>query len=161
MSMVGRKKYISHLSGAETSRQAAYYTIRYKQMEYSNRISVEVLARGKYKGYSFLILSLGTHPTAYVGLPMEHKYFGKDYNNINKEDTLIVHGGFTYSKESVSMSNLKDKWWLGWDYAHLGDYTGFSPTGLHGRGGKQWTREEVLEDVKEVIKQLDVVKNNK
>lgn len=38
-----------------------------KKMVYqAERVGVEVLHNGEYKGYKFAILSLGTHPTAYV-----------------------------------------------------------------------------------------------
>ena len=42
-----------------------------KEMVYSSTHTKEVLHSGEYKGYKFCILTLGTHPTAYVECKFE------------------------------------------------------------------------------------------
>ena len=53
-----------------------------KEMVYSKTRIVEVLDRGTYKDYDYVILSLGTHPCAYVRIPEHHPYYSEDYNNL-------------------------------------------------------------------------------
>ena len=37
-----------------------------KKMIYSSKAKRELLGKGKYLGYNYYILNLGTHPTAYI-----------------------------------------------------------------------------------------------
>ena len=120
-----------------------------KEMIYKSKREVEVLDSGKYKGFDYLILSLGTHPTAYVRIPKTHKYFKQEYENIDVD----CHGGLTYSSEKVSQSDKKG-WWIGWDYAHFGDYSGYDGFPNVTQDRKYYT-SDVLYDVKEAIDQLD------
>lgn len=150
--MAGRK-YTSHKSGESVSRQATHFTKRYGEMDYTlHRTEIKPLARGKFEGYPFVILSLGTHPTAYVCLPEGHPYFGKELDATGEYD-INVHGGFTYARNHVATSTIKDRWWLGWDYAHLGDFIPHLP-GYERDDEKKWTRDEIIDEVKDVIRQL-------
>lgn len=117
-----------------------------KQMEYKTEIEKKVLHEGTHDGYDFLILSLGSHPTAYVKVPKEHKYFEKDYEDID----IDTHGGLTYSNFGVI--HREDGWWIGWDYAHAGDYLEYVCDVSF--KGKMWSTEEIFEHVKHVINQL-------
>lgn len=85
---------------------------KYKQMKYSFHRNRELLASGKYKGYQFYILNLGTCPTAYIEIPQGHKLYFVSYDSID----LDVHGGLTYSEKSLWISNkeeLIDSWFIG------------------------------------------------
>ena len=110
----------------------------------------EVLDAGIFSNYEYKIVSLGTHPCAYVKLPYTNMFFNLSYDNI----PISVHGGLTYS------ANELDGFWIGWDYAHCGDYTGYLslPT------DRKWTTGEILDHVKSVINQLkhidDIVASN-
>ena len=127
--------------------------IEYKQMEYQKERKKEILCEGKYKNFQFYILNLGTHPTAYVEIPRESFLFGKGYNKIDIE----VHGGLTFADSSL-IGNKKNSWFIGWDYAHLGDYLGYSEDypglSMFSIHDKKWTTEEIFEDVVSVIEQL-------
>ena len=115
-----------------------------------NRV-IDMLDKGIYKGYHYAIVSFGSHPCAYIELPKGHKYYGKDYDDI----PIDCHGGLTYSSEGLLPSSNdyhRDGYWIGWDYAHLGDYYGWSNAFIN--TGKRWTTEEILQEVKEVIEQL-------
>ncbi len=48
----------------------------------------------------------------YVKLPPDHPWHGKDYDDIR----VSIHGGLTYAHSKG------DKWWIGFDTAHAGDY---------------------------------------
>lgn len=167
--MAGRK-YTSHKSGESVSRQATHFTKRLAEMDYTvHRQEIVALARGKFEGYPFVVLSLGTHPTAYVCLPKGHPYFGKDYDDMD----IDVHGGLTYANDTVATSTIKDRWWIGWDYAHLGDFMGYYSGPDYEPGGalhqykhlheseKRWTRDEIIEEAKAVIAQLKALEEDK
>lgn len=127
--------------------------VEYKQMEYQKERKEEVLCEGKYKNFQFYILNLGTYPTAYVEIPRESFLFGKGYDQIDIE----VHGGLTFADSSL-IGNKNNSWFIGWDYAHLGDYLGYSEDypGLSkfSINDKKWTTEEIFEDVVSVIEQI-------
>ena len=113
--------------------------------------AIDILDEGIYKNYHYAIVSFGSHPCAYIELPKGHKYYGKDYDDI----PIDCHGGLTYSSEGILPSSSiyhRDGYWIGWDYAHLGDYCGWF--NVFDNTGKKWTTEEILQEVKEVIEQL-------
>ena len=130
-----------------------------KQMEYSieRLYNPIILANGFYKGYEYWILNLGVHPTAYVRVPHEHKYHMKHYDEI----PLYCHGGITYSEPYLYLGNNNYAIGsiIGWDYAHSGDYSGRDELFKNWHGnyvdGKKWTTQEIFDEVKSVIKQLE------
>ncbi|MCM1316396.1 MAG: hypothetical protein NC244_13615 [Alistipes senegalensis] len=75
-------------------------------------------------------------------------YYGLKYDDIPVE----CHGGLTYSKSYVNGLFTDSGWWIGWDYAHDGDYFG----DMHDDTSclKKWTTAEIIEEVKKVISQL-------
>lgn len=118
-----------------------------KEMVYCDKKKPEILDSGEYKGHKYVILSLGSHPTAYV----ENKIGVADYWD-NILDDIEVHGGFTYCGNAYWDENGIDKTdYLGWDYAHSGDLYYNS---LFSENGKKWTTEEIFSEVKNVIEQL-------
>ena len=125
-----------------------------KQMEYQAKRKIELLDSGKCMNYNYYILNLGTHPTAYVEVPKDHKYYLKNYDEID----IDVHGGLTYSDNYLIVEGEKitNCWFIGWDYAHFGDFIGYElnyPMEFR-TNGKKWTTEEIQNDVYEVCKQL-------
>lgn len=73
--------------------------------------------------YRFIILRGPICITAYVGVLPGHKYYGIEYYDI--PDFPDVHGGLTYSGNLKGIKapdeDFKQRWWIGWDYAHHGD----------------------------------------
>ena len=126
-----------------------------KEMVYQKTPIREVLDCGTIDGYAYAILSLGTHPTAYVNVPAGHPAYKKDYNKIDMD----VHGGLTYGSSILrtSKTDSLDGWWLGWDYAHYTDYSGCFPSEWD---QKRWTTEEIMEDVKTAVAQLKEMEAN-
>lgn len=60
----------------------------------------------------------------YVGIPRSHKFYGKEYTEIESQiDYGDCHGGLTFSSRSVGEKYPieSDLWWFGFDCAHYGD----------------------------------------
>lgn len=133
-----------------------------KPMIYKNRFKgnieqIEILDEGIYHNYHYAIVSLGSHPCAYIEIPEGHRYYGEVYDEI----PLDCHFGLTYADDTGILNgyNYRSGYWIGWDYAHLGDYycaKGYSKSPLL----KRWTTEEILAEVKDVINQLVEGDNN-
>lgn len=119
----------------------------------SKRILVK---SGMCYNFKYYILNLGTHPTAYVELPVTNYYYSKSIEDIDIE----VHGGITYSCSYLYLPKVKltNSWFIGWDYANLGDFMGYYgwsyPTHIFRNRGKKWTSEEIMQDVINVCQQL-------
>ena len=115
----------------------------------------EILDIGKYKGKDYVIIYVGSHPCAYVECDIDYY---NECNNPNYDEP--AHCGFTFygslshwEKKEILDEKTKqffDRYFIGWDYAHLGDYTKFKIF----KCDKKWTTEEILENVKEVIEWL-------
>ncbi len=53
----------------------------------------------------------------YVGVPKEHPWYGKDYDDIEAN----VHGGLTYSADHFPRKKSDEYWWVGFDTSHYMD----------------------------------------
>ena len=130
--------------------------MKFKVMKYGKERRTELLCKGKYKNYNYYVLNLGTHPTAYIEIPKENKLYRKSCDEIYKIGCDIdVHGGLTYSNNEL-MGVKSENWFIGWDYAHCGDYCGyeeFMPESIR-TYGKKWTTEEIIEECKNAIDQI-------
>ena len=117
-----------------------------KEMIYSSKHKREILDIGFCLGFLYYILNLGTHPVAYIRIPIKYK---------DKVDNIEVNGGITYSEEGLWIEENKkiEGYFIGWDY---GDYIGIEeiiPMAFR-TGGKRWTTEEILEEVEDVCEQI-------
>lgn len=125
-----------------------------KEMIYQAEFKREVLDTGYCLGLLYFILNLGSHPTAYIKIPENSKYYGKDMGEID----LNVHEGVTYVNDYLYISaNQKiDGWFIGWDYAHYGDYAGYEkllPQEFR-TGGKKWSTQEIYQEVREACYEI-------
>jgi hypothetical protein len=132
--------------------------MEYKEMKYQRERKVELLAKGNFYGFDWFVLNLGTHPTAYVDV-------GDNlYKEFEKYDTCDIpiecHGGVTYRKDTLNLEgSMEIGNFIGWDYAHAGDYAGYFGDDLVLGKDKKWTTEEIVEEVKNVCQQLYDRKN--
>jgi len=93
-----------------------------KEMEYKGKQSIDILFEGEYEKYHFVIVSYGTHPCAYVELPKNHPLYGIEDNY---DADIDVHGGITFARHLRHVLGERgDGFYLGWDYAHVGDFSG-------------------------------------
>lgn len=128
-----------------------------------------LLGYGKKHGYYWVILTIGTCPTAYIGINTKHPFYGKDCDDI---ENVYVHGGLNYSDDHLHCNPFKgDIWWLGWDYGHHDDYQDYGDyqelgierlkllTTIMGGSHKiKWTFKEIKEEIMILIKQLKKMK---
>lgn len=127
-----------------------------KEMIYQKDSKIELLYHGTFFEYDYYILNLGTHPTAYVKLQKEDMFYNKSYNEID----IDCHGGLTYSSNKLISieSDENNEWFIGWDYGHCGDYSGydimFKGTYLENTSDKKWTTEEIKKECVVVCSQL-------
>lgn len=132
-----------------------------KEIVYSIESKNEILDTGFCFGLLYYILNLGTHPTAYIKIPKDHKLYGLSERELYKEIDINVHGGITYAEEGLYLNKQQiEGWFLGWDYAHCGDYMGYYervPKSLQ-MGGKKWTTAEIFREVKEACYQIQNLK---
>ena len=117
-----------------------------KPMVYKKRGDIEILDNGIYNGYQYWIVSYGSHPCAYIDVS-NTSLAGEFYDDID----IDCHGGLTYSENQLATVDKKG-WFIGWDYAHLGDYY---RTSYNSVNGKQWTTGEIVEECINVIEQIN------
>ncbi len=129
---------------------------------YSKTKQTYVADTGMFDNYSYVIRSIGgNYPCAYVG---QKDLFSK-YDADVLEDLIKVHGGLTFKSCDWYLDDLGSSLdWIGWDYAHMGDYCvwmdaddGFDASTTH----HKYTYDEILEDIKSVIEQLKNLKKHK
>lgn len=125
------------------------------------RIPGEVIEEGRHLRIDYAIYTLGTHPTAYVRVPRNHRLYKVFYDTINEEidrqKMTPPHGWLTFSGELPEHSG----YWIGWDYAHVGD--SFDDHLMTGSDylfstNRQWTLREIKEDVKTMVKNLIILR---
>lgn len=115
----------------------------YVEMIYIPQRTCGILATGIYSGYEYLVITYGTHPCAYI----------RSDNLTEKQINIIdenCHGGITFPQQEFggNIKNIDGKW-VGWDYAHFGDYVGYGDC-----EGKIYTTEEIINEVKSIIDKL-------
>ena len=117
-----------------------------KEMIYQRNSKKEVLYQDIYRGRKFVILSIGSHPCAYVDLG------GLAYDE--QLDKIRVHGGFTYHGRG-HWDGADETVYVGWDYGHICDFSGYRiGDTYYETHRKKWTTREIYEEVIDVIDQL-------
>ncbi len=110
-----------------------------EQMVYTRNRENQTIAIGTYKDHDYVVKSYGHFPCCYVSVKS-----GID------EQRIKCHGGVTwFGKNLPNEEPVPGEFWIGWDYAHGGDY--ICPYGR----GKQWMTEELEMACEEVIDQLE------
>lgn len=115
----------------------------------------KTVKKAKYKGFTYLIVTHMTHPCCYIEIPEGHILYGiEDY-----EDTMVdfieCHGGITHAGQHHLLE--PNKFYIGWDYAHAGDYLHMKHFGIEDKFDlhrKKHTLKELIEDCKKVIEQI-------
>lgn len=114
-----------------------------------NRCEPQVLAHNVYHGRNYYVVSFGTHPCAYVDVSDLLSMTRREREYI--ENAIDCHGGITYLSAELVVANNKG-WYIGWDYAHCMDYSGYMPRESL---AKKWTTREMVSECKRVIEQIE------
>ena len=117
-----------------------------------------IIAKGEIRGFQWVIITLGSHPCAYVAVKPDHPYYGMDYDTMYEKGIYLdCHGGVTYIEHDKNTRSwgTQDLWWIGWDYAHSGDY---DATYDQKYETHKWTLKEIKKDVLNMIAQLENTK---
>ena len=122
---------------------------------YRNERCQEVLKTGTIKGIDYAIVTYGTHPCCYVRVNKNSKLYEIDYQDVDDMISYNPNGGFTFSdKNFFPFDKDKNKWVLGWDYAHSGDYHPY-----WNEQGKKQTEKSLMTEVKKVINAIVEIDN--
>jgi hypothetical protein len=97
---------------------------------------------------------------AYIGMPSKYEASLRELDargDIHGGITFTTLSGMVEAEQSLSLAwvplELKGFCWIGWDYAHAGDFTGLAEEA----GGKVWTLEEVVEqELMDAVGRLDL-----
>ena len=119
-------------------------------MIYGERTSGEILAEGNREVFTYKVISQGTHPCGYVSIPSNHPL----YEKLDLLEAYIdCHGGITFdgSIEKFGMT----EYYIGWDYAHAGDYIG-ADHGFNREDDQKYTTQDVINECYYVIGQLEM-----
>ena len=120
-----------------------------KEMQYTGNGVTEILYYESYDdGTALMVKNIrGSHPTAYITFP--------DISKVKYEEDLYfpgdvypdIHGGFTFLGKLKE--DTHDRIWIGWDYAHAGDWTQSVPVNEdifdHHEERKYWEYEIIRE----------------
>lgn len=126
-----------------------------KEMIYTGDFKPEILYTDIYKGYTYYVVSYGTHPCGYVEIPEGHPYYNVHYDNLD----IRCHGGLTFNDKLAFEGIAYGKYCIGWDYAHVGDYVYYGDKVSfnfmeHFRECDKYTTDEIIDDCKYVIDQI-------
>lgn len=123
----------------------------YDKVIYRGQNNEAILLEGDYEERHFIIVRTRMgHPCAYVETkPDDWAYSQKPGEWSEQYDVydVYVHGGATYyGKLSWDHNN---RIYLGWDYAHMGDYD------YCFNEGYKWTLPEILMDIARAVDGID------
>lgn len=97
--------------------------------------------------YKYVVTSTGgSHPCVYIKFPGIEQV--TSYDDIVSP---VVHGGFTFLGESESLPG--EGIWLGWDYAHCGDYIA-RYSNQYFLGEHAWTKKELVDKAVATLTQI-------
>lgn len=114
---------------------------------------MDIVIEGDYKGRHFIINRFCGHPNGYIEIKeSDYIYFGELDVYEERYDLYEgnIHGGMTYFGR-INEMNGDRRFYIGWDYAHAGDYIEYSDKlqlpPIDMPKDKKWTLLEVLMDV--------------
>ena len=115
----------------------------------------QVLMEGDYEDRHFAIVrrSLG-FPDAYVEIKEDDYIYKADCEDSQRYELYqgCVHGGATFY-DRCYWNKEDNRWYLGWDYGHCGDYQEYHPYTEEDsyETDKKWTLAEILMQIAGVI----------
>lgn len=107
----------------------------------------ERVADGFYRGFHFYVLTMGSHPCAYVDTRC----------SVFSTDAINCHGGITYKHFTLpTVPEISE--FIGWDYAHYNDFLAFNDRLAKEYGepyrAHKYTLSEIVKECADVIDQI-------
>lgn len=114
-------------------------------------------------GFRLLIMRGPQSWCSYIGVNQDSPLAGIGYSDVELQD-FECHGGLTYAGWDILSSQiprmLTDRYYLGWDYGHGGDWTKsnyFQTFNDLSSRAKKWTFGEVKAEIEEAFIQMQQV----
>ena len=125
-----------------------------REMKYGEPVSQLLDVNWYDDGMAYAVVNTrGSHPCAYIRFPGIEKV--KNYESLFIDEDIYdteccIHGNFTFlgSLEHLGLHGI----WIGWDYAHIGDYLGYGHSNQ--AGDKKWKTEEVVAHAKRALEYI-------
>lgn len=100
------------------------------------------------------MVSFVTHPCAYVNVA------GTEFDGMSDDEMdnkgIECHCGFTYAKSTLHVTDEKG-WFVGWDYAHCGDWLGQMELYKGEYGETHQQRHYTVEMIRECMDVIDQI----
>lgn len=140
-------------------------TVKIKPMKYKRKMHPpELLYNDIYEGMHYYIVSMGTHPCAYIEIPLKSKLIKMPeilaINHLAGNE-IGYREPYLQTSEGTIIDSTDHSLFIGWDHAHSSDYTGFidlKPLWLNNMFDfpelHKWTTEEMIEECKQAIDEL-------
>lgn len=129
-----------------------------KEMIYSGNGNTELLhVEWNDHGQALAVVNVkGSHPCGYIQFPGIEEL--KSYDDLwiedenDEDDFFDIHGGWTFlgSLEHLGLPGI----WIGWDYAHFGDWTQSMPPEqdvFRHENETKHTTEEIVETARKAL----------
>lgn len=137
-------------------------TVKIKPMKYQKRMHPpELLYNDIYEGMHYYIVSMGTHPCAYIEIPLNNQLIKMlellafEYLAGNE---ITYRENYLRISEGTIIDSTGYDLFIGWDHAHSTDYVGFMESELSSLFDysdlHKWTTEEMIEECKQAIDEL-------
>lgn len=110
----------------------------------------ERVADGFYRGFHFYVLTMGSHPCAYIDVGRSDFSVG----------AINCHGGITYI-HNILATVPEISYFIGWDYAHDNDFLAFNDLLAKEYGepyrAHKYTLSEIVKECANVIDQINAL----
>lgn len=104
-----------------------------------------------HKGFKCAVIFVRSHRCGYVRIPKENPAFDLPYDDV----PIDIHGGLTFGSSELNGFKATDnKYWFGFDCAHLGDKTKGS---IFKEDGHFWTLDEVIKEANKLAERLSKI----
>lgn len=129
----------------------------FKEMVYNGKGKSEIICFKEFDdGTALAVINVrGSHPCCYIQFPeinKVHNYEDLVFYDKETDDYWNVHYGFTFLG-GLENYGLEGEW-IGWDYAHLGDWTQSMPVerdAFNHYEERKWTTKELLDECLEAL----------
>lgn len=161
---INRRSQGNNLKKEDIIFKEMVYGSLHNQRSVINLFEPEIFAYNMYKGMEYYVVSDGNFPCAYV--VCDKKFLdnhAQDYD-LDEFQGVHVHRGITFIGQMGKLKafkdhpELKDKYCIGWDYGHSGDWAGYYSDD-NNWGACKYTTKKIVHDCKCAIDDILDIKD--